>query len=95
VLDSSATKAFTAHIEEIVQIAKELKKKYPDHFTDNKNVVLNIKDGNTLTSIVNHTVLPLSKVQPKTYTVYGKRTQANQSQIDPLLKNVRQCVSVL
>lgn len=95
VLDASATKAFTAHIAEIEKIVTGLKDKYPEHFTENKKVVLNVKDGNTLTSIVNHTGFPLSKVQPKTYTIYGKRTQANQSQIDPLLADIKECVKAL
>lgn len=95
VLDSSATKAFNAHIQEIKNIAKSLKKDYPVHFTDNKKIVLNVKDGNTLTSIVNHTGLPLSKVQPKTYSIYGKRTQANQSQINPLLSDITECLTAL
>jgi cellulose biosynthesis protein BcsQ len=95
VLDASATSAFKAHIQEIKDIVKVLKKSHPEHFTDKKNAVLNIKDGNTLTSILNHTGLPLSKVQPKTYNIYGKRTQANQSQIDPLLKDIKACLTEL
>ncbi|ACD96294.1 ParA family protein [Trichlorobacter lovleyi] len=95
VLDASATSAFKAHIQEIKDIASVLKKKYPDHFTDNKGAVLNVKDGNTLTSILNHTGLPLSKVQPKTYSIYGKRTQANQTQIEPLLDDIKKCLAVL
>lgn len=95
VLDSSATKAFRAHIQEIEDIAKRLKKDFPDHFTEIDNAVLNVKDGNTLAAIVNHTGLPLSKVQPKTYTIYGKRTQANQSQIDPLLTDIKVCLKLL
>jgi cellulose biosynthesis protein BcsQ len=95
VLDASATQAFTAHIETIKKIAKDLKHKFPDHFTDNKSIVLNIKDGNTLTSIINHTGLPLSKIQPKNYSIYDKRTKANQSQIDPLLEDITKCVNVL
>ena len=95
VLDASATMAFKAHIEAIKNIAEALKKDHPEQFTDNDNVVLNIKDGNTLTSIVNHTGLPLSKVQSKAYTIYGKRTQANQSQIDPLLTDIKKCAQAL
>ncbi len=95
VLDSSATKAFKAHIQEIENIAEVLNKKYPEHFTENTHAVFNIKDSNTLASIVNHTGLPLSQVQPKTYQIYGKKTKANQSQIDPLLKDIKECLAVL
>lgn len=95
-LDESATKAFTAHIQTIERITRELKLAHPDNFTDEDHqLVLNIKDGNALASIVNHTGLPLSKIQHKTYTIYGKRTQANQSQIDPLLRDVNSCVGIV
>jgi cellulose biosynthesis protein BcsQ len=95
VKDAAATQAFKAHITAIENLARDFKLRFPENFTDNHNVVLNIKDGNTLASIVNHTGLPLSKVQPKTYDIYGKTTQANQSQIDPLLDDVRSCVNAL
>lgn len=95
VKDAAATQAFNAHKTEIENIARALKKRFPSNFTDNKKIVLNIKDGNTLASIINHTGLPLSKVQPKTYSIYGKRTQANQSQIDPLLTDIGECVKAL
>lgn len=95
VLESSATRAFEAHIQEIENIAMRLKQDYPEHFTENSGVVLKVKDGNTLTSIVNHTGLPLSKVQHKSYTIYGKRTQANQSQINPLLDDIKNCLATL
>lgn len=95
VLDSSATKAFSAHIQEIKTMADKLKIDHPQHFTENNPVVLNVKDGNTLTSILNHTGLPLSKVQNKQYSIYGKKTQANQSQIDPLLSDIKSCLSTI
>jgi len=96
VLDKSAAKAFTAHINKIEVLANDLKVKYPNDFTTEDNhLVLNIKDGNTLAAIINHTGLPLSKIQHKTYTIYGKRTQANQSQIDPLLSDIHTCVNII
>jgi len=97
VKEAKATQAFKAHIKKIEKIATDLKNSYPQHFTDNtnSNIVLNVKDGNTLASIINHTGFPLSSVQPKTYTIYGRRTQANQSQIDPLLDDIKQCIKIL
>lgn len=95
VKERQATQAFNAHIEEINHIAMELKINHPVHFTENDEVVLNIKDGNTLASIINHTGLPLSKVEHKKYTIYDRETQANQSQIDPLLTDVKICVDML
>lgn len=97
VKDTKATTAFNAHIQEIENIASTLNETYSDYFTksDDGKVVRNIKDGNTLTSILNHTGLPLSKVQPKRYEIYGRQTQANQSQIAPLLTDVKNCLSCL
>ncbi|MCP4697903.1 MAG: ParA family protein [Gammaproteobacteria bacterium] len=97
VKDAKATTAFNAHILEIKKTASQLNQDYPRFFTNNNGgqVVRNIKDGNTLTSILNHTGLPLSKVEHKKYDIYGRRTQANQSQIDPLLADVRNCLTYL
>jgi cellulose biosynthesis protein BcsQ len=95
VKEKKAAKAFNAHIQEIQNIAGKLKHDYPEHFSENENIVLNIKDGNTLTSIINHKGLPLSKVLPQFYTIYGKRTKANQSQIDPLLSDISICLNTL
>lgn len=97
VKEAKATTAFNAHILEIENIASELNKTYSNYFTtsDDRKVVRNIKDGNTLTSILNHTGLPLSQVQPTKYDIYGRQTQANQSQIDPLLTDVNNCLAHL
>lgn len=95
VKEQKAAQAFNAHMEEIQKIANNLKREYPDHFTESNNVALNVKDGNTLTSIVNHTGLPLSKIQHKSYTVYGKRTKANQTQIDALLDDIKNLLPLI
>jgi len=95
VKDDYATKAFEAHIEEIQKIVKGLKQNYPQHFTENDDIVLNVKDGNTLTAVVNHTGLPLSKVQHKTYSIYDKRTKANKTQIKALLTDINKCLITL
>lgn len=93
-LDSDATVAFKAHIDEIKTIIDNAKHRTPENFTEG-SMLINVKDGNTLASIANHTGLPLSSIQHKKYDIYGKQTQANKSQIDELLKQVIQCVDVL
>ncbi len=95
VLEASATKAFKAHIAEIQNIAERLKRDYPEHFTENDKLVENVKDGNTLTSVVNHTGSLLSTMQPKTYTIYGKRTQVSESQRLALIENIKTCLAKL
>ncbi|RNM42083.1 ParA family protein, partial [Salmonella enterica] len=50
--------------------------------------VQNVKDGNTLAAIINHEGCPLSKLQHKSYTIYGMATQANKAQIEALESDV-------
>ena len=95
VLDSKATRAYKAHSEEVERIVADTKKNRGENFTDNNRTVLNLKDGNTLASIVNHTGLPLSKVRAQKYDIYGKTTQADQGQINALTQDLNECLSVL
>jgi cellulose biosynthesis protein BcsQ len=94
-LNQAASKAFLAHVKKIGEIASELKMKHPHNFTDSENVVMNIKDGNTLAPILNHEGIPLSDVQSRAYSIYGEKTQANQTQIDALLEDVNACLKLL
>lgn len=93
--DADATAAFKAHINEIEQMVRGIKTRHAEHFTQNRSLVLNLKDGNTLASVLNHTGLPLSQVEHKRYTIYGKSTQVNQSQLDPFIDDLNQCVKLL
>lgn len=95
VLYKNASAAFKAHIGEISRIANETKLNEQENFTENDKLVVNLKDGNTLASVINHTGLPLSKVQPKNYTIYGKKTQVNETQIDALKTDIDICVNLL
>jgi len=94
-LDASATIAFRAHIDRMNRLINAIQGTSPDLFTENQNRIINVKDGNTLAAIANHTGLPLSAIQPRQYDIYGKKTQANQSQIDALLVQIEECVAVL
>ena len=94
-LDQKATKAFTANIDKIAEIASNAKNLFPDLFSNQTDIVQNIKDGNTLSSIINHNGLPLSKVQATKYTIYETVTQADQGQIERLLKDVQHCVGLI
>ena len=94
-LDASATIAFRAHIDRINSLINGIQQTSPDLFTENRNRIINVKDGNTLAAIANHTGLPLSAIQHGLYDVYGKKTQANQSQIDALLVQIDDCVATL
>ncbi len=94
-LDLSATTAYRAHIAEIKKLIDDACLKSPEIFTNNTSRIINVKDGNTLAAIANHTGLPLSAIEHKKYSIYGKNTQANESQIGALLVQIQQCVDVL
>ncbi|KYK88958.1 ParA family protein [Aggregatibacter actinomycetemcomitans] len=95
--ERDATKAFRSHAEEIQRITNNLTSKHPNLFTQSKNnsKVINVKDRNTLAAIINHEGCPISKLQHKRYTIYGKKTQANQDQIAALLADINSVVDYL
>ncbi len=91
-----AAKAFKSHVDKIRGLADSVKRNHPSVFTATKGeMVLNVKDGNTLASIVNHEGQALSKLQQKKYTIYEQETQANNSQIKPLLEDLRAIIAQL
>ncbi len=82
----SAAKAFQAHLDEIENLAKSIKTDHSDILLGSQDAkVVNIKDGNTLASIINHEGIPLSKLSPGKYLIYGQEAKANITQIEPLL----------
>lgn len=88
--------AFKSHVFEIQSVVDEIRTKHRDIFTpDGGGDVINVKDGNTLASIINHVGQPLSQLPPKRYTIYGRKTQANQSQITPLLNDIFDVIDTL
>lgn len=95
--ERDAAKAFKSHAEEIKRITIDLLKTHPHLFTDEKldERVKNVKDGNTLAAIITHEGSPLSKLQHKSYTIYGMATQANKAQIDALETDVTTVVNCL
>jgi cellulose biosynthesis protein BcsQ len=91
-----AAKAFKSHVDKIHELASSVKKRHPNVFTSLKGeMVLNVKDGNTLASIINHEGQALSRLPPTTYTIYGQTTQANETQIIPLLEDLKAVIERL
>ncbi|WPD23807.1 MAG: ParA family protein [Candidatus Electrothrix aestuarii] len=96
-----AAKAFQAHVDQIEDVAMSVEQEHaniflPSHQASEPNgKVINVKDGNTLASIINHEGVPLSTLPPKKYSIYGQETQANQSQIDALLKDINVLIEKL
>jgi len=94
-LDKEATTAYKAHSAEIERLTAELKDNHSEIFTDETQLVCHVKDGNTLAAIINHEGCPLQNLKSTKYTIYGNETQANQSQIDALQKDVMNVVAIL
>ena len=91
-----AASAFKSHVDKISELAQSVHANHPNIFVGKEyGHVFNIKDGNTLASIINHEGQPLSKLQQKKYVIYGQETQANNTQIAPLLQDIEMLVEVL
>lgn len=90
--------AFLSHAAEINRLVQdEIVQSYKTILTDStlQKRVINVKDGNTLASIINHEGCPLSSLQPKRYSIYGKSTQANQKQIEALKDDIKELVKLI
>lgn len=93
---ADAAQAFKSHVLEIEELAKHMKNQHPHLFTHgNGGEVLNVKDGNTLATIINHVGQPLTTLQQKKYRIYDQDTQANNSQIAPLVKDIMTVLNAL
>ncbi|MCM8510873.1 ParA family protein [Acinetobacter bereziniae] len=93
-----AAQAFQSHADEITRLVNDdIMSQYSNILTDDAiaDRVLNIKDGNTLASIINHEGCPLSSLMHKRYTIYGQKTQANQKQIDALRADIDHIVTFI
>ncbi|MDD4964821.1 MAG: ParA family protein [Gallionella sp.] len=91
-----AASAFKSHVDEIAKLAKSVQISHPKIFlAGDYGNVFNVKDGNTLASIINHEGQPLSTLQQKKYVIYGQETQANNTQIKPLLDDIKELIKAL
>ena len=90
-----AAKAFKSHAKEIEKGANDYCALDNSLFFEDSARVFNVKDGNTLASILNHEGVPLSKLQQRKYIIYGHETQANNTQIEPLLEDITKVVASL
>lgn len=91
----NAAKAFTASIHEVDKRLAELRQSHADSFSEDCDSVCNIKDGNTLATVINHTGSMLSAVSPGFYPIYGVKAQVNKTQIDALSKDVTNIIKKL
>lgn len=93
--DKDASKVFKATLAEIENTITGLQAKYKDKFSDDHPPVYNIKDGNTLAAVINHTGKMLSDILAGPHTVYDMTTQINETQKNILIDDVRLLVKQL
>ena len=89
------SKAFSAHIDELNNLLTTLMSTHPEKFSEDCEKVCNIKDGNTLAAVLNHTGQILSETQPRVYSVYGSTVPVNEQQIRALRDDAIAIVSQL
>lgn len=91
-----AATAFKSHVAEIGRLAAAVQEAHPSFFSQaTYERVFNVKDGNTLAAIINHEGTPLSQLQQRKYLIYGQETQANKTQINPLIADLNNLISTL
>jgi cellulose biosynthesis protein BcsQ len=94
--EKNAAKAYRSHAKEMKKITSELVKEHGKYFSDNAgNYFMNVKDGNTLSTVINHSGLMPSTVKPGEYEVYEEIVPVNKSQIIPFMDDVNSVVATL
>lgn len=91
----NTAKAFTASRSELDKRLNELKGKHPEAFFSSCPSVHNIKDGNTLATVINHEGCLLSNISQGAHNVYDQQAQVNKDQIDELQEDVMEIVDRL
>lgn len=93
--EKKAAKAFKAHVAKIDEVANRIRREHAIFFSAKDELVMNVKDGNTLAAIMNHIGEPLRQLVSGPYEIYGNMTQANAQQIESLKGDVKKCLALL
>jgi cellulose biosynthesis protein BcsQ len=93
--EKKASKAFTAHVDKIENVMSNVQKRHSRIFTTDKKIVHNVKDGNTLAAVINHTGQMLADISIGKHSVYGMSVQIAQKQKDSLVKDISEIISAL
>lgn len=95
-INRSASAAYRSHVDEIAGVIGDLERSSPECFTDPTGVrILDIKDCNTISPVMNYNGICPSELRHRQYPVYDMNTQVNQNQIDPFLHDLRNIVTNL
>jgi len=100
--EKSPSSAFSANIDELKKVVSEYHRSYPELFFKDTpdDGVINIKDGNTIATVLNHTGIPLSDLIPrgmkgKKYRIYEGDTQVTIDQQEALMRDLGPVLSIL
>jgi len=87
--ERKASMAYTEHMREIRKVVLSLSKRHRSCFDARKGTyIFNVKDGNTLSAVLNYNGQALSGLQDKFYQIYDGTVRVNTSQSEPLLKDL-------
>ena len=93
-MDMDASVAYKSHALEIERLVSDVIQKHPGCFVETAQTY-NVKDCNTIAPVLSYIGEPPSSLKSCQYTVYGKKTQVNKSQISPFLENLRCIISAI
>ena len=93
---TGAAKAFQATSKEIEKIIQEKYKKNQDKFIKkDREVIYNIKDGNTIANVINFSGKLLSEIKVGTNPVYEEKITVNKEQKDSFSQDINEIVDIL
>ncbi len=91
----NASQAFRANLQQIQNVINSLGRDYGDKFFDQNRDIYNIKDGNTLAAVINHTGQMLNDIAVGKHKVYDLEVQISKDQKDILIKDLELLVNQL
>ncbi|MDR1146969.1 MAG: ParA family protein [Verrucomicrobiales bacterium] len=96
--DKKASKAWEAHADELKTIIDNWRReKYVEYFTNfpQNQIIFDLKDANTIATVLNNNGIMPSELKQKTYEVYKESIMVNKTQIDPYLQNLKEIIEFL
>ena len=91
----NASQAFRANLQQIQNVINSLGETHENKFFDQSRSIYNIKDGNTLAAVVNHTGQMLNDIMVGKHKVYDLEVQISKDQKDILIKDLELLVNQL
>ena len=92
---ANASKAFKVNINETKNLIKDYgsKDEYKKYFSDeNYENIVNIKDGNTLATVMIHRGLSLEKIKDGRFSIHNKNVQISKKQVESFKKDIENLI---